>query len=42
MNPQPLTIDVEYEKVQMKHDFGSQEVYFNDNIDEHFTELLLD
>ena len=41
-NPQPLTIDANFEKVQMKYDFGNQYAYFSEEIDEKFPEPLLD
>ena len=34
INPQPLNVDVEYDKVQMKYDFGNQYTYSNENIDD--------
>ena len=36
INPQPLTIDANYYKVQMKYDFVNQYAYFSEDIDEHF------
>ena len=41
INPQPLTIDSDYEKVYIKYDFGNNYEYFIENIDEKFTEPLL-
>ena len=41
-NPRTLNTDVDYEKVQMKHDFENQYEYFSEDIDEQFTEPLLD
>ena len=41
INPQPLTIDDNYERVQMKYDFGNQYSYFSEEIDEQFPEPLL-
>ena len=42
INPQPLNVDVEYEKVKMKYDFGNQYAYFNEEISEQLPERLLD
>ena len=42
INPQPLTIDVDYEKVQMNHDLGNHYAYFSEDIDEQFLEPFLD
>ena len=42
INPQPLTIDDNYERVQMKYDFGNQYSYFSEDIDYQFTKPLLD
>ena len=40
INPQALTIDVEYEKAQMKYDFVNKYVCFNEEIDDKFPEPL--
>ena len=42
INPQTLTVNVEYEKVQMNYDFGNQYAYFSGDIDEQFLGPLLD
>ena len=42
INPQPLTINVTYEKVQMKYYFVNQYLYFSEDINEHSTEPTLD
>ena len=41
INPQPLTVDADYEKVQMKYDFGNKYEYFSEYIDENFPEYIL-
>ena len=41
INPQPLTIDADYEKVHKKYDFLNHYEYFSEDIDEKFTEHLL-
>ena len=42
INTQALTIDADYDKVQMKYDFVNKYEYFSEDIDEKFTEYLLD
>ena len=42
INPQPLTIYMEYEKVELNMDFGNQYSYFQEDIDERFPEPLFD
>ena len=42
INPQPLNIDADYEKVQMKYYFVNQYAYFSGEIDDHFPEPLRD
>ena len=42
INPQPLTINADYEKVHMKYYFGNQYAYFNEDIYGWFPEPLLD
>ena len=41
-NPQPLTIKMEYEKVELKIDFGSQYSYFQEDIDDRSPEPIFD
>ena len=42
INPQLLTIDADYDKVQMNHDFGNQYAYFSEYMYYYFSEPLLD
>ena len=42
INPQPLTIDSNYGKVQMKYGFLNQYSYFSAEVDDQFPEPLLD
>ena len=42
INPQTLTIHVDYNKVQIKYDFGNKYAYFIEYIDEQFLEPLRD
>ena len=42
INQQPLTIDGNYEKVQMKFDFWNQYEYFSEEIGNQFPESILD
>ena len=42
INTKRLTIDANYEKVQIKYDFGNQYSYFSDDIDDQFTKPLLE
>ena len=42
INPQPLTINMEYNKVELKMDFGNQYSYFQEYIDDIFPEPLFD
>ena len=42
INLQPLTVYANCEKFQMKYGFGNQYAYFSEDIDENFTEPLLD
>ena len=41
-NPLTLNIAVDYERIQMKYDFGNQYVYFSEEIDDQFPKPLLD
>ena len=42
MNPQSLTVNVEYEKFHMNDDFWNQYAYFSGDIDEQFPAPLID
>ena len=42
INPQEMTIDVEYEKVELKMDFGNKYSYFQEDIDDRFPEPRFD
>ena len=42
INPQTLTVNVEYEKVQMKYNFGNQYAYFSEDIYDHLPGPILD
>ena len=42
INPQPMTIDANYEKVHMKYYFGNQYAYLRKEIYDQFPEPLLD
>ena len=42
INLQALTIDANYEKVQMKYDFVNKYAYFSEEIGENFTEPIID
>ena len=42
IEPQPLTIDADYEKVQMSYYVVNKFVYFSEDIDENFLETTVD
>ena len=42
INPQPLNVDVNYEKVKMKYYFGNKYAPFSEDIDKKFPKPLLD
>ena len=42
INPQPLTINADHEKFQMKYGFVNKYSYFNEDIEDQFPEYLLD
>ena len=42
INTQPLTINIEYEKVELSIDFGNQYSYFQEEIDDRYSESIFD
>ena len=42
MNPHPLTIDSDYDKVHMNYYYGNKYVYFSQYIDDQISEPLID
>ena len=42
INPQPMTINMQYKKVGMNIYFGNQYSYFQEEIDDRFPEPLFD
>eukprot|EP00957_Ditylum_brightwellii_P011276 852974-Ditylum_brightwellii.AAC.1 len=42
INPIPLQLDLDYQKVDLKLDFGTQHSYYEEELDPRFPEPLLD
>ena len=42
INPQPMTIDANYEKVQMNYNSGNHYANFSEKVDEKFPGPILD